>query len=952
MSLPEGIPFGGVDLFTLDFELQTLNLNFNFVHTIKRRSPLNRITIAVLLVAGLLAGMTPAMSQEAPIYDTPLMSPINGATPGVYTPDVVTSADGYDNFDIGTDFAEPHMSSNPLNPTWYFNAFNTNAAHRTSNGFDWTSSTPAFGATMRGDPVTAYDSLGNLYYENMFGSPNILGCKVMRSTNNGATWGASVTAINGVDKNWIACDQTSGPFANYVYTVMTHNLGLGDPNFGSFARSTNFGATWDSTWAFADHGLPGMMVAVGPNVLSGNNIPGGVVYVVTNSGSSFAATYGFHRSTDGGVTFSLMSSQNFANYVGTNVAGRNSVQNFRTRPYPFIAADNSYGTYRGRLYLVYASNNPSGDGNKSDIYSRYSTNQGTTWSSAVTINNDPGSTANYQWHPSIWCDKETGRLYCKWLDTRNVPTSDSCEVYASYSDDGGVTWVANQKISNAKFKINCTTCNGGTPAYLGDYDAITSNNLVSQMVWTDFRFGTFRSFVGYFPDFAMLVSKSNVPMNSTEVDTNLVYVPSVKLYTGTAQFSATVSPAANITFDFPDGDLLTSYPDTAIMRITTAGVAPGAYTVTVVGQGANGTPIHKRTFTVTVPNPTITLTAPNGSEVWPSASSKNITWTSVNPSTKVKIELARNGVTYSEVLFDSVDNDGLQAWTVTGPGTTSARMRISNVYNGAVLDVSNAFFTIASLTVTSPDGGEDLYAGTSHTLAWSSAAVTGNVNIMLSRDGGATFPEALFSNVSNDGTESWTVTGPATANARLGVASVTTPAIVDTSDADFTISLASATMAAGWNLVSLPVTLSDTRVTTNFPTASSPAYEFLPAGYVVRDSLEWGKGYWLRFNSADVVPFPGSPRDVDTVDVPYGWSLFGSITYSVPIDSIEQIPPGIVDGFYSYAPGVGYQANPPSVEPGVALWLNANQAGQLILRKPLGPKPALPAKPLGTMDSR
>jgi len=116
----------------------------------------------------------------------------------------------------------------------------------------------------------------------------------------------------------------------------------------------------------------------------------------------------------------LKSSQFFANYVGTNVGGRHSVENMRTRPYPFIAADNSYGQYRGRLYLVYANNTPVGNGNKPDIFCRYSTDQGVTWSSPVVINDDPNTTANHQWMPAIWCDKETGRLYAKWFDTRNV----------------------------------------------------------------------------------------------------------------------------------------------------------------------------------------------------------------------------------------------------------------------------------------------------------------------------------------------------------------------------------------------------------------------------------------------------------------------------------------------------------------------------------------------------
>ncbi|MDO8549420.1 MAG: hypothetical protein Q7S39_04605, partial [Ignavibacteria bacterium] len=97
---------------------------------------------------------------------------------------------GFDNFNIGTDFAEPHMSHNPLDPVEFFNAYNINAAHRTYDGHEWLFSAPGFGGAVAGDPVTAYDGLGNLYYMNMT-SP-ITSAKVIKSTDNGQTWGPSV----------------------------------------------------------------------------------------------------------------------------------------------------------------------------------------------------------------------------------------------------------------------------------------------------------------------------------------------------------------------------------------------------------------------------------------------------------------------------------------------------------------------------------------------------------------------------------------------------------------------------------------------------------------------------------------------------------------------------------------------------------------------------------------
>ena len=154
---------------------------------------------------------------------------------------VITDDDGFDNYYLGEDFAEPHLTQNPINPKQFFGAYNINGAWRTIDGYDWIHSTPNFGTSVAGDPVTAYDGAGNLYYENMYGS--ISGCKVVRSNNNGATWTAAITAISGNDKNWMAADQTSGPYANYIYTTMTP---------GNFARTTNNGHFLDNYRNFCD----------------------------------------------------------------------------------------------------------------------------------------------------------------------------------------------------------------------------------------------------------------------------------------------------------------------------------------------------------------------------------------------------------------------------------------------------------------------------------------------------------------------------------------------------------------------------------------------------------------------------------------------------------------------------------------------------------------------------
>ncbi|MEP7145712.1 MAG: T9SS type A sorting domain-containing protein [bacterium] len=513
------------------------------------------------------------------------------------SPASVVTIDDFDNFDIGTDFAEVHIIMNPRNPLQSFAAWNNLTSsigargYYTINGYEWIAApNPVWGATVNGDPVTAYDSLGNLYFENLYGS--ITGTKVATSSDNGQTWNNVGFGNSGNDKNWIAADQTNGPYSNYVYTVMTP---------GNFKRSTDRGLTFTQTFS-SSNTLPGNMVCVGPSL--DGTVQGGSVYFVTSTGSAFNATYTFNRSSDGGATFTFMSSQNFANTVGSQVGGRNSVQNMRTRPYPFICADNSYGPNRGRLYVIYASNNPSGIANKPDIFCRSSIDGGATWSAEVVVNDDVNSQNNNQWMPAPWCDKQTGKLYVQWMDTRDCPTSDSCLIYASYSTNGGVSFAANQQVSNKKFRINCTSCNGGAPAYLGDYNAITSNSKTSLLAWTDFRNNTFRDFVAYFPDYALRMNPNTISINSGNFTTFRAVVPSVKLYNDVTTFSGIVTPppaTGALSVSFPNGNSLSNYPDSLIVRVNAAPLTTaGNYTVDITAKGSNGTPVHIRSVALTV----------------------------------------------------------------------------------------------------------------------------------------------------------------------------------------------------------------------------------------------------------------------------------------------------------------------------------------------------------------
>ena len=96
--------------------------------------------------------------------------------------------------------------------------------------------------------------------------------------------------------------------------------------------------------------------------------------------------------------------------------------------------------------------------------------------------------------------------------------------------------------------------------------------------------------------------------------------------------------------------------------------------------------------------------------------------------------------------------------------------------------------------VTAPDGGEDWAVGSGHAVTWTGTGA-GTATIALSRDGGSSWTETVVSGTANDGSYTWTVSGPETASALVRV---TTGQGQDTSDAAFTISAAPPD-PAGWS---------------------------------------------------------------------------------------------------------------------------------------------------------
>jgi hypothetical protein len=97
---------------------------------------------------------------------------------------------------------------------------------------------------------------------------------------------------------------------------------------------------------------------------------------------------------------------------------------------------------------------------------------------------------------------------------------------------------------------------------------------------------------------------------------------------------------------------------------------------------------------------TITITSPNGGEMWGIGSTQNITWNSTGTVGNVKIKYSTNNGSNWSTIKSSTANDGTYLWGVPGPPSSQCLVRISEASDGNPVDTSDGVFSIVSSTVT------------------------------------------------------------------------------------------------------------------------------------------------------------------------------------------------------------------------------------------------------------
>lgn len=593
--------------------------------------------------------------------------------------------------------SEGTIAINPVNPQQMFAASNpgTTAANSTNGGQTWATFTMGTGPGGDGlpnsccDNVARFDQFGNLFLVYLGrGADGSVGTaddtvELLLSQTGGAQ--GSFTVLQQIDVGNV--DQPSvavggGNVAGTGSVWVTWNDGGTIRARG--AQVTGLGAVGAFT---AEQAAPGSAavsgqfgdVAVGPN---------GQVVVTYQSNTQI-----FVNTDADGVGAGGFGAQ--VTVTGTNVAKFDSIPAQFSRTIDAeanLAWDRSGGANNGRVYLVYTDEVPD-ESHDTDIFVRFSNDNGANWSAAVQVNDDAGT--NSQFLPNISLDQTTGFLAVTWHDARNDTGAGAGDTNGTANDDAQF-WGAFSVNGGAGFRPN-VQISGGT------------SNEVASANGIDFGDYTWSDFVGgnLFPIWA-----DN--SNSTGDNPNGA-LSRFDMYTARVHFEPNDPPVVNAGPDVSGNEGSAISLDGTVTQADEPGLDPFT-TAWSVSAGApcsfaNATAIDTTITCTDNGTFTVTLTADDGDNP-PVSDSAVVTVANVPPTLSITLpvtgDLFQIGTPVNLVApFTDPGSSDIHTCAINwDDGTTDTFAASGNQCSTSHLFASAGVYTIG-VTVTDDDGGSD-----------------------------------------------------------------------------------------------------------------------------------------------------------------------------------------------------------------------------------------------------
>jgi hypothetical protein len=349
-------------------------------------------------------------------------------------------------------------------------------ARSTNNGAAWTD-LGALPASSVGDAgyqhAVRHQQTGGVYV-SAASSSVVNAIPVFRSTDGGVTFAAPVNAAPGatiVDYPSIASDNdAASPFYGRLYAAYRES---GGSQGMRISRSTDAGVTWAPSGGVAVSSSTSGYGASLAMMTSGNL---GVSFFSQGTPS----TIQFTKSTDGGITFSTPSP--VTTLVTTGFQGDLGL-GFEGNAFPRAAVNRANGT----LYVAYNDAAAASGGDRGNVFFRASTDLGATWSSAVKVNTD--GTTRAQFIPSIGVPPDGSKILVAWYDRRSDPADAAVEYYGALGTpaSGSATFGTNFRISSASFQPVIDADPNYPTGWFTFYEEMSADNTGFDVAWSDGR---------------------------------------------------------------------------------------------------------------------------------------------------------------------------------------------------------------------------------------------------------------------------------------------------------------------------------------------------------------------------------------------------------------------------------------------------------------------------------
>ena len=393
---------------------------------------------------------------------------------------------------------EPTVAMDPTNPDRLFVASNKGdlgadglplaprglfAAYSRDGGKTWNRRTMGDGTdglpVALCDPQAKFDRFGNLFLIYI-DTPRPNGVRLAMSTDGGQTFSivysaASFPGEDGLDQPSLAVGPGRGGIGDTVWVSfkeMNYRVRVAG------APVTGLG----QVGTFGEEEAPGSLVGNFGDIAVGPQGQVLVVYQTTSVGEVFSDV--LTNLDPDGLGPEPMAGQTLV--FRTNVSGVLPIPAAANRPIDAetnFAWDTTNGSHRGRLYLTYTSA-PDAGYYDTNIFLRYSDDNGSTWSNPVRVDDD--SSGKSQFLPSIALDPVTGQVAVSWYDARSDPNNLKTLFLTAVSSDGGQSFTPSVLVSQGASDATVPGLSyWSRVSQYGDYTFTAFYNGVLYPIWTD-----------------------------------------------------------------------------------------------------------------------------------------------------------------------------------------------------------------------------------------------------------------------------------------------------------------------------------------------------------------------------------------------------------------------------------------------------------------------------------